>query len=79
MPTRSDLPAPYRVGEWLPSDQEFLAAWLEGLIAEVEALGEVTAAALTQPSVPSTPPLETEARLFDLTIEEIFDDGVHDA
>lgn len=41
MPTRSDLPAPYRVGEWLPSDQEFLAAWLDGLIAEVEALGEV--------------------------------------
>ena len=41
MPTRSRLPAPYRVGEWLPSDQEFLAAWLDGLIAEVEALGEV--------------------------------------
>lgn len=38
---------------------------------DIEALGEVTAAALTQPSVPATPPLETEARLFDLTLDEL--------
>lgn len=38
---------------------------------DIEALGEVTAAALTQPSVPETPPLETEAALFDLTIEQL--------
>ena len=38
---------------------------------DIEALGEVTAAALTQPSVPEEPPLETEARLFDLTLEEL--------
>lgn len=33
---------------------------------DVEALGEVTAAALTQPDVPDTPPVRTEADLFDL-------------
>ena len=33
---------------------------------DVEALGEVTAAALTQPQVPATPPVVTEADLFDL-------------
>lgn len=33
---------------------------------DIEVLGEVTAAALTQPDVPSTPPLRTEADLFDL-------------
>ena len=33
---------------------------------DIEALGEVTAAALTQPDVPETPPLRTEADLFDL-------------
>jgi len=33
---------------------------------DIEALGEVTAAALTQPEVPSTPPVPTEAYLFDL-------------
>lgn len=33
---------------------------------DIEALGEVTAAALTQPEVPSTPPLVNEAGLFDL-------------
>ncbi|MDM7832389.1 NAD-dependent DNA ligase LigA [Cellulomonas edaphi] len=33
---------------------------------DIEALGEVTAAALTQPDVPRTPPLRTEADLFDL-------------
>lgn len=38
---------------------------------DIEALGEVTAAALTQPSVPETPPLETEAGLFDLTIDQL--------
>lgn len=38
---------------------------------DVEALGEVTAAALTQPSFPDTPPLVTEAGLFDLTLDEL--------
>ncbi|WP_314647283.1 NAD-dependent DNA ligase LigA [uncultured Microbacterium sp.] len=38
---------------------------------DVEALGEVTAAALTQPSSPAEPPLATEAGLFDLTLEQI--------
>ncbi|WP_347757496.1 NAD-dependent DNA ligase LigA [Agrococcus sp. ProA11] len=38
---------------------------------DVEALGEVTAAALTQPTVPTGPPLVTEARLFQLTIDEL--------
>lgn len=38
---------------------------------DIEALGEVTAAALTQPSVPDTPPLETEAGLFDLSLEQL--------
>ncbi len=38
---------------------------------DVEALGEVTAAALTQPSVPSTPPLVDEAGLFDLTMADL--------
>ncbi len=33
---------------------------------DIEALGEVTAAALTQPDVPPTPPLRTEADLFAL-------------
>ena len=33
---------------------------------DVEALGEVTAAALTQPEVPETPPVVNEADLFDL-------------
>ncbi|HWS57421.1 MAG TPA: NAD-dependent DNA ligase LigA [Actinotalea sp.] len=33
---------------------------------DIEALGEVTAAALTQPEVPATPPLRNEADLFDL-------------
>ena len=39
---------------------------------DIEGLGEVSAAALTQPLEPSTPPLVTEARLFVLTIEELF-------
>ncbi|MFC7430640.1 MULTISPECIES: NAD-dependent DNA ligase LigA [unclassified Agrococcus] len=38
---------------------------------DVEALGEVTAAALTQPEVPAMPPLETEAGLFELTIDDL--------
>lgn len=38
---------------------------------DVEALGEVAAAALTQPLEPATPPLETEAGLFSLTLEDI--------
>lgn len=38
---------------------------------DIEVLGEVTAAALTQPSHPATPPLETEAGLFDLTLDEL--------
>ena len=38
---------------------------------DIEALGEVTAAALTQPTLPATPPLVTEARLFSLTIDEL--------
>ena len=38
---------------------------------DVEALGEVTAAALTQPTFPDTPPLETEAGLFSLTIDQL--------
>jgi len=39
---------------------------------DIEGLGEVTAAALTQPLVPATPPLPTEAALFDLTLEALF-------
>ena len=38
---------------------------------DIEALGEVTAAALTQPSVPTKPPLITEAGLFDLTMPDL--------
>ncbi len=38
---------------------------------DVEALGEVTAAALTQPSVPETPPLADESGLFDLTMADL--------
>ncbi|GAA3647327.1 NAD-dependent DNA ligase LigA [Microbacterium marinilacus] len=39
---------------------------------DIEALGEVTAAALTQPSSPAEPPLRTEAGLFDLSLERLF-------
>ncbi len=39
---------------------------------DIEGLGEVGAAALTQPLVPSTPPLVTEAGLFALTLDQIF-------
>lgn len=38
---------------------------------DIEVLGEVTAAALTQPLIPATPPLVTEAALFDLTIDDL--------
>ncbi|MGO1735021.1 MAG: NAD-dependent DNA ligase LigA [Leucobacter sp.] len=38
---------------------------------DIEVLGEITAAALTQPEHPVTPPLETEASLFDLVIEQL--------
>lgn len=38
---------------------------------DIEALGEVTAAALTQPDVPARPPLDTEAGLFELTLEQL--------
>jgi len=41
---------------------------------DIEGLGEVTAAALTQPLVPTTPPLSSEAGLFDLTIDDLFPD-----
>ncbi|WP_082499280.1 MULTISPECIES: NAD-dependent DNA ligase LigA [unclassified Rathayibacter] len=39
---------------------------------DIEALGEVSAAALTQPLVPSDPPLRTEAGLFELTLADLF-------
>ncbi|WP_336659684.1 NAD-dependent DNA ligase LigA [Leucobacter sp. USHLN153] len=38
---------------------------------DIEVLGEITAAALTQPEIPAEPPLETEAGLFDLTVEQL--------
>ncbi|WP_159573446.1 NAD-dependent DNA ligase LigA [Curtobacterium sp. 18060] len=38
---------------------------------DIEGLGEVAAAALTQPLHPDTPPLVTEAGLFDLTMQDI--------
>jgi DNA ligase (NAD+) len=38
---------------------------------DIEALGEVTAAALTQPSHPAVPPLETEAACSTLTLEQL--------
>lgn len=39
---------------------------------DIEGLGEVSAAALTQPSEPETPPLVTEAGLFSLTMSDLF-------
>ncbi|HEY4269864.1 MAG TPA: NAD-dependent DNA ligase LigA [Galbitalea sp.] len=39
---------------------------------DIEVLGEVTAAALTQPYEPAEPPIRNEAGLFDLTLETIF-------
>ncbi|MET0976800.1 MAG: NAD-dependent DNA ligase LigA [Leifsonia sp.] len=38
---------------------------------DIEALGEVSAAALTQPQSPEIPPLVTEAALFELTVDEL--------
>ena len=38
---------------------------------DIEALGEVSAAALTQPDVPAEPPLQTEAGLFALTVDDL--------
>ncbi|MDJ0322284.1 NAD-dependent DNA ligase LigA [Cryobacterium sp. PH31-AA6] len=38
---------------------------------DIEVLGEVAAAALTQPTVPAEPPLSTEAGLFDLTLADL--------
>jgi DNA ligase (NAD+) len=38
---------------------------------DIEALGEVSAAALTQPRVPTDPPLPTEAGIFDLTVDDL--------
>lgn len=38
---------------------------------DIEVLGEVTAAALTQPDVPESPPLTTEAGLFELQLEQL--------
>ena len=39
---------------------------------DIEVLGEVAAAALTQPLAPAEPPLVTEAGFFDLHLEDIF-------
>ena len=39
---------------------------------DIEAIGEVAAAALTQPLHPSTPPLPTEAGFFALTLQDLF-------
>lgn len=39
---------------------------------DIEGLGEVSAAALTQPLEPTEPPLRTEAELFDLTLADLF-------
>ncbi len=39
---------------------------------DIEGLGEVSAAALTQPVYPTQPPLDTEAGLFDLTLRDLF-------
>ncbi|QJU52889.1 NAD-dependent DNA ligase LigA [Herbiconiux sp. KACC 21604] len=39
---------------------------------DIEVLGEVSAAALTQPLEPEVPPLVTEAGLFSLTMEDLF-------
>jgi DNA ligase (NAD+) len=39
---------------------------------DIEGLGEVSAAALTQPLAPAVPPLVTEAGLFELRLEDLF-------
>lgn len=33
--------APFRVGKWLPSDQQVLGRWLDDLIAKADARGDV--------------------------------------
>jgi phosphatidylserine decarboxylase len=33
--------APYRVGKWLPSDQQVLERWLDDLVAKTDAGGDV--------------------------------------
>jgi DNA ligase (NAD+) len=38
---------------------------------DIEVLGEVAAAALTQPTVPAEPPLSTEAGLFELSLADL--------
>jgi DNA ligase (NAD+) len=40
-------------------------------VLDIEALGEVAAAALTQPDEPDEPPVVTEADLFDLTLDQL--------
>lgn len=40
-------------------------------VLDIEALGAVTAAALTQPLSPAIPPLSSEAGLFELTLEQL--------
>ena len=40
-------------------------------VLDIEALGYVAAVALTQPLEPNTAPLSSEARLFDLTLDEL--------
>ena len=40
---------------------------------DIEGLGEVSALALTQPVIPDPPPLTSEAGLFDLTLDTLFD------
>jgi DNA ligase (NAD+) len=40
-------------------------------VLDIEALGEVAAAALTQPDEPAVPPVVTEADLFDLTLDKL--------
>lgn len=38
-PAAAETPAPYRVGQWLPSDQQFLNQWLDKIIKETETHG----------------------------------------
>jgi len=39
---------------------------------DIEGLGEVSAAALTNPKEPDLPPLVNEARLFNMSLEDLF-------
>ena len=36
MKATTETAVPYRVGEWLPSDQAFLERWLEAIIQETQ-------------------------------------------